>query len=93
MTLAELPPELEARGITLSLRLRVDAPPGALTPTIRAALVEHKTLLVARLARECQWAELSTWRWGPAAGDPDNATAPVEVPGPGPPPTPPPPGR
>ena len=37
-------------------RLRVDAPSGALTPDLRAALAEHKADLLAELEAERAWA-------------------------------------
>ena len=77
MTFAELQSHLDHIGVTLSLRLVVDAPAGALTPEVRAALVSHKNTLLAFLAcadpgtgaRPILWpprsAELAQWpiRW------------------------------
>lgn len=57
---------LEARGVRLSLRLVVDAPAGALDDEARAALAEHRPMILAALGRDALWAELSAWRWGPA---------------------------
>jgi hypothetical protein len=57
---------LEARSVKLSLRMVVDAPTGVLDDETLAALAEHKPMILARLGREALWAELSTWRWGPA---------------------------
>lgn len=70
MTLPDLLATLDAQGVCLSARLVVDAPSGALTPELRDALAAHKALLLERLVREMVWAERSTWRWGPATGDP-----------------------
>src|SRR5512135_3734268 len=70
MTLPELTTALDDLGVRLSARLMVDAPRGALTPELRDALDAHKALLLQRVVREMVWAELSTWRWGPAAADP-----------------------
>ncbi|OJW10323.1 MAG: hypothetical protein BGO49_07180 [Planctomycetales bacterium 71-10] len=57
---------LESRGVRLSLRLVVDAPAGALDDEARAALAEHRPMILAKLGRDALWADLSTWRWGPA---------------------------
>ena len=46
MTFHDLTRVLEARGVRLSARLVVDAPAGALTADIRAALPVHKILLL-----------------------------------------------
>ncbi|QEH34272.1 hypothetical protein OJF2_28070 [Aquisphaera giovannonii] len=70
MTLYELTEALAARGIELSLRLVVDAPRGAVTDELRAALAIHKPHLLACLGREAQWEALSTQRWGPALRPP-----------------------
>ncbi len=70
MTLPELTEALDELGVSLSLRLVVDAPQGVLTPELRAALAANKTLLLQRIVREIPWAELSTLRWGPAIDDP-----------------------
>ncbi len=51
MTLDELTAELTARGVKIEAvdgKLRVDAPSGALTVDLRAALGDHKAALVAR---------------------------------------------
>jgi hypothetical protein len=69
VTLPELEHRLAEGGVRLSLRLVVDAPPGVVTPEVRGALVAYRPLLLSRLAREALWAELSRWRWGPAAHD------------------------
>jgi hypothetical protein len=50
MTLDDLTAALDGMGVNLSLRLVVDAPTGALTSEIKAALKAHKPTLVARLA-------------------------------------------
>jgi TubC N-terminal docking domain len=50
MTLPELNACLERLGVKLSLRLVVDAPAGALTPEVKAALATHKPALLALLA-------------------------------------------
>jgi hypothetical protein len=50
MTLDDLAATLAELGVNLSLRLVADAPPGALTPELKAALKAHKPALVARLA-------------------------------------------
>jgi hypothetical protein len=47
-----------------------DAFRGALRAEHREALQAHRTALLVHLARREQWAELSSWRWGPAVGDP-----------------------
>jgi hypothetical protein len=70
MTLADLLEALASLGVSLSARLVVDAPRGELTPELRSALEAHKALLLQQVVREMVWAELSTWRWGPAVGDP-----------------------
>jgi hypothetical protein len=70
MSLPDLIAALESGGVRLSARLVVDAPAGALTPELREALAAYKPLLLEHLAREMVWAELSTWRWGPALRDP-----------------------
>jgi hypothetical protein len=64
MTPTDLCCLLAERDIKLSIRLVVDAPAGAVTEELRAALVEQKPALVHHLAREALWAHLSTWRWG-----------------------------
>lgn len=73
-TLPELTATLDALGVRLSLRLRVDAPRGVLTPELTAALAAHKPTLVARLAgvevepspaRGLPWDVLQHLRWGP----------------------------
>jgi hypothetical protein len=70
MTLAILIATLDARGVRLSVRLVVDAPRGVLTPEIKAALADHKSLLLLRLAREDQWEALRDERWGQGICDP-----------------------
>jgi hypothetical protein len=65
MTVPGLMHALTTAGIRLGLHLEVDAPAGALTGEIRAALIEHKPLLLVSLAREAQWATLRDLRWGP----------------------------
>jgi hypothetical protein len=70
MTLHDLITDLDARGVRLSARLTVDAPAGVVTPELRDALTTHKPLLLQHVVREIVWAELSAWRWGPAADDP-----------------------
>jgi hypothetical protein len=50
MTLPDLIAALDARGVRLSTRLRVDAPAGVLTPELREALSAHKSALLAQLA-------------------------------------------
>ena len=69
MTIPDLMHALTTGGIRLNLHLEVDAPAGALTSEIRAALVEHKPLLLVSLAREAQWATLRDLRWGPDDDD------------------------
>jgi hypothetical protein len=52
MTFDELIAALQAHKILLAVngnRLKVDAPAGTLTAELRAALVQHKTVLIARL--------------------------------------------
>ena len=52
MTAAELITELEARGVLIEVtgdRLRVDAPKGAITPELRAALTARKAEVLAIL--------------------------------------------
>ena len=49
MTAIEILTLLHGHGVTLTARgdrLRVDAPPGTLTPALRAALREHKTAVL-----------------------------------------------
>src|SRR4051794_371934 len=70
MTLPDLMHTLDARGVRLSARLVVDAPAGAVTQELRDALASHKLLLIQEVVREALWADLSTWRWGQACGDP-----------------------
>ena len=53
MTLPDLQAGLDRLGVVLSARgdrLVIDAPAGALTPEIKAALATHKPALLARLA-------------------------------------------
>jgi TubC N-terminal docking domain len=69
MTLHELNACLERLEVKLSLRLVVDAPAGAITPEVKAALADHKPALLARLGREAHWEKLSKERWGPALND------------------------
>lgn len=71
MTLDTLFTQLDAAGAKLSLRVVVDAPAGSVSDEAKAALAEHKPLVLMRLAREAQWASLSRERWGP----PDDAPA------------------
>jgi hypothetical protein len=71
MTLIDLIAALDVRGVRLTARLAVDAPAGVLTPELREALADHKSRLLAHVVREMVWAELSTWRWGPARHDPE----------------------
>jgi hypothetical protein len=60
MTTSDLTALLAERGIRLSLRLVVDAPRGALTEEIRAALVEHKPALIHHVAFDlAAWIEHS----------------------------------
>ena len=49
MTLPELQSCLDHLGVTLSLRLVVDAPAGVLTPEVRSALADHKPALLGLL--------------------------------------------
>ncbi|MFP5265566.1 MAG: hypothetical protein ACLGJB_27065 [Blastocatellia bacterium] len=52
MTVMELIAELRGRGVVLEAsgeRLRVDAPKGAVTPDLRAALEAHKTKILEAL--------------------------------------------
>jgi len=64
---------LEAKGVRLSLRLVVDAPAGAVDDETRAALAEHKPIILARLGRDALWDSLKDQRWGPALGpEPDD---------------------
>ncbi len=70
MTLYELVETLDVRGVKLSLRLRVNAPAGVITPEIKAELARHKPSLLARLGKEAEWEHLSAQRWGPALSDP-----------------------
>jgi hypothetical protein len=70
MTMRELMHACEAMGVKLGVRLVVDAPRGALGAEHREALQTHRIALLVHFARQEQWVELSTWRWGPAAGDP-----------------------
>lgn len=54
MTLDDLLADLTARGVLLTVdgdKLKVDAPAGALTPVLRAALSERKAELLAYLNR------------------------------------------
>lgn len=52
--------ELAALGVILTAhgdRLQVDAPAGAITPALRARLVEHKAALLAHFASDAQPAQ------------------------------------
>lgn len=74
MTVNELLAELDAARVRLSVsggRLHVLAPPGAVTPALRAALAEHRAALLAQLghARTAPGAQrLSASRPGAASG-------------------------
>jgi hypothetical protein len=70
MTLPELLTTLDEQGVNLSLRLRIDAPSGALTPKARAYLYVHKAALMVHLAREAQWQALRDQRGETAKDDP-----------------------
>ena len=63
MTLPDLIDALDSRGVNLGLRLVVDAPSGALDSDVRAGLAEHRSALLAKLAREAQWVELKDQTW------------------------------
>jgi hypothetical protein len=65
MTLPDLMHALDAAGVRIDFRLTVDAPAGAVTPEVKAALAEHRLALVAALVREAQWKALGAERWGP----------------------------
>jgi hypothetical protein len=71
MTLHELTHELDARGVKLSLRLAIDAPRGAVTVDLLAALAAYMPHLLARLGRDAQWEILAALRWGPALNEPE----------------------
>jgi hypothetical protein len=76
MTLPDLLDLFSARGVKISLRLRVEAPRSVLTEEIKAALEVHKPLLLMRLAREAQdarAADLVSVRLGPIADDSSQA--------------------
>jgi hypothetical protein len=66
VTYAELAEHLKTHNVRLGLRLTVqcDDAGAVLTPEVKAALAEHKPLLVARVAANLQWSELSAWQWG-----------------------------
>ncbi len=49
MTLPELQSCLDRLGVSLSLRLVVDAPVGVMTPEVKSALLAHKPALLALL--------------------------------------------
>ena len=51
MSLSALTDALSKLGITLSLRLVVDAPAGAMTPGIKEGLAYHKPALLERLGQ------------------------------------------
>jgi hypothetical protein len=70
MTLPDLAEALDAIGVSLSARLVVDAPEGAMTPDLRAALAEHKVLILQRVVREMTWSDLARKRWGNQLADP-----------------------
>jgi hypothetical protein len=57
---------LAAAGVRLSIRLKVDAPAGAVTPEMRAGLAEHRHIVLKALARQAQWEALKDERWGSA---------------------------
>jgi hypothetical protein len=84
MTLPELHALLDRLGIVLSVRgdrLHWAAPPGAMTPEVRAALATHKPVLLRLVGEEpsAPWlprpAELAEWpvewraRWGLLANE------------------------
>jgi hypothetical protein len=53
MTFAALEAELDARGVKITAvegKLRIEAPAGAVTDALRAALAEHKAALLCRYA-------------------------------------------
>jgi hypothetical protein len=58
MTFPQLLHALSTHGIKLELKLAYEAPKGSLTPEIRAALIEHKPQLLAKLGRDALWAAL-----------------------------------
>lgn len=64
MTFDELATYLANHHINVGLKLTVDAPAGALTDEVRAALAEHKPHVVARVASAMQREALSSWTWG-----------------------------
>ncbi len=74
MTHPDLPTllaRLEAAGVELTLHLDVIGPDDALTDHLVEVIRAHKPLLLSHLARQALWAELSSWRWGPALNAPE----------------------
>jgi hypothetical protein len=70
VTLPELAEHLNANRVRLGLKLSIECPvPGALTPEVKAALAEHKPLIVARVANALQRGELESWGWGTTEDD------------------------
>ena len=94
MTPAELLVELEARAVFVTVsgdRLKVDAPKGALSPELRVALAEHRTVLIGVIRqREAEQAVIDLFNAWEAADDPNdprwlerwqNALAALRLPG------------
>ena len=73
MTYAELSERLKADGVRFGLRLVVESPLGRLDDEVKAALAEHKPLIVARVSGALQRAALDAWEWG---SQPGNGTPP-----------------
>jgi hypothetical protein len=62
MTFPDLLTTLDTSGVHLTLRLLVDAPVGVITHEIKAALIEHKSTILVRLAREADPDDWSSCR-------------------------------
>lgn len=67
MTYPELCERLRGSGARFGLKLVVEG--AALDDETRAALAEHKPLVVARVASAMQRAALDAWDWGSQPGN------------------------
>ncbi|MDR3621556.1 MAG: hypothetical protein P4L85_19550 [Paludisphaera borealis] len=83
MTLPGLIDALDSRGVSLGLRLVVDAPEGAVDAGVLDALAEHRPALLVKLARKYQWAELKDQTWAKdSEGRPENLGSAADDPSP-----------